>query len=127
MKKRSVIFKVLGVIVGLVFMVAGLEERSSISRIKSFGTTATVNPIDRYTQRKRIYTANFSFKTSTGQAVSAGKSFPKELIDDFKTGRPVKVFYNPNNPNEFVFEKETTPWTMTLGGVGIAVAALIFI
>jgi hypothetical protein len=39
----------------------------------------------------------------------------------------VKVFYDPNNPSEFVFEKETAPWAMILGGVGTAVAALVFI
>ena len=127
MATRSKIFKILGVAVGIAFVVFGFTERSSISRIKSLGQTAIVEPIDSYKKHKRTYTATFSFKTHAGQQISTNRSFPKDLIQDFEAGKPVKIFYDPNSPSEFVFEKEDGSWFTVLGGAGIIVAAILFI
>lgn len=124
---RSTIFKILGVIVGIFFVYTGITERSNLNRVKSIGKAATVQPIQRYTKRRTIYSAEFTFMTEGGQQVTQTRSFPEELIKDFESGTPVRILYNPANPREFVFEKETPSWFPAVFGVGIAVAAFVFL
>jgi hypothetical protein len=130
MAQRSSIFKILGVVVGLAFVFFGFQERSSLSRMKSIGQAAIVQPIAGYTQHKSkgstTYTAEFTFKTESGSVITRKRSFPEELIKDFESKIPVKVLYDPRNPSEFVFEKETASWFLIGIGFAIAVAALIF-
>lgn len=33
--------------------------------------------------------------------------FDSDVLEDFKKNVPVKVLYDPKNPSEFVFEKQT--------------------
>ncbi|MFZ6643165.1 DUF3592 domain-containing protein [Undibacterium sp. TC4M20W] len=126
MAKKSIVFKILGVVAGLAFMAAGFSERSSLAHMKAIGKTAVVDPIKDYTRRKSIYTAEFSFTTEKGEKITAKHSFPSELIADFEAGRPVSVLYDPNRPHEFVFEKEKASWYMVIGGIVFAIAALLF-
>jgi len=129
-KLKSVVFKILGVIIGIVCVVVGVSERSSIQRLQASGKTAIVAPIGEYTERTRkgshTYTAEFTFETENGSKITKSKSFPKELLADFEAGTPVKVFYDPRDPAEFVFEKDEPSWFVVLAGVGMAIAALIF-
>lgn len=129
MGQRSLVFKILGVIVGVVFLVYGVVERSSVSRIKSGGETAVVQPITEYTMHKSrgniTYTAQFTFRTSSGVKVTRKTSFPKEILEDFQHQRPVKVFYDPRDPREFVFEKQESSWFLVGTGMGIALLALV--
>lgn len=128
--QRTIVYKVLGVVAGLVFLGFGIAERSSINRVKATGVETVVEPIEGYTVRKSrgstTYSAQFSFKPESGRQVSKMKSFPEELLPDFKSGGPVKIFYDPRDPGEFVFEKEKPSWFLVLVGAGIVVAALIF-
>jgi hypothetical protein len=118
--------KGVGLICGIAFVVAGVNERSDIARIKSTGKVAAVEPISGYTKRKSTYTAEFTFVTEDGRKITKKQSFPSELVKDFEANAPVNVVYNPANPSEFVFEKQQPEWFLIVAGIGVAVAALIF-
>lgn len=126
MTARSIVVKALGVIIGLVFVVFGFQERSSITRVKSMGHSAMLQPIGGYTiQKKRgstTYMAEFSFRTDAGRQVKTKRSFPEEVLPDLQRNNPVKVFYDPSDPTHFVFEKESPSWALV--GIGVAIAAI---
>lgn len=130
MPGKGILFKILGVIAGLVFMVSGAMERSDIKHTKAVGKTAYVDPIEKYTERtskgSKTYDADFTFTTEKGDKISAHKSFPAELVNDFKSGKPVKIFYDPGKPSDFIFEKEEPSWFMVITGLGLAIAAVLF-
>ena len=131
MSGRSVLFKILGVTVGVVLAGYGIVDRQSLSRLKRTGEAAVVEPISKYTERTskgvKTYTAEFHFKTAAGREVVQNHSFPEEVLTDFKARTPVKVLYDPRDPYTFVFEKEEPSWFLVLAGVGIAIAALVFL
>jgi hypothetical protein len=126
LETKSMLKKAAGVIVGIVFVVMGFNQRSDIARIKSHGKVVAVKPIDGYTKRKSTYTAEFTFVTEEGRTITKKQSFPSELVKDFESNTPVDVVYNPADPSEFVFEKEKPEWFLIIAGVGLAVGALIF-
>jgi hypothetical protein len=128
---RNLLFKALGVVAGIVFLAYGVQERQSLSRIKKSGQTAVVQPVQQYTEIKKsgqsLYTAEIVFKTQAGQEIRTKRSFPAEVLDDFKKGNPVVVVYRANDPHTFVFEKEESSWLLPAIGVGIAVASLVLL
>lgn len=128
---RNLLFKVLGVAAGAVFLVYGLQERQSLSRLKRSGESAVVQPVGQYTEIKKsgqsIYTAEIVFKTQAGQEIRTKHSFPAAVLDDFKAGTPVVVVYKPNDPHTFVFAKEQSSWFLPILGVGIAIASLVLL
>ncbi|RQP25319.1 DUF3592 domain-containing protein [Piscinibacter terrae] len=127
---RQTIFRVLAVVIGIAALIFGFQERREISHLKAIGVSAVVDPIKGYTERHSrggtTYSAQFSFKTTDGQAISRKRQFPKEVLTDFENGRPVNIRYDPKNPSEFVFEKETASWWTVVMGVGFVVAAIFF-
>jgi len=131
MTGRGVINKVLGVICGLVFFGAGIYEYISVSHLRSSGHQAIVQPIDKYEKRSSrgidTYYAQFKFKTEAGNEISMRKEFPEELLKDFSSNTPVKIFYNPKDPTEFAFEKGGPSWILIGGGLAVAIGALIFV
>lgn len=130
MQTRSLLFKVLGVCVGLVFVITGMVARNDLIRLKSMNQVAVVDPIEQYTEHRKsgtsTYTAEFHFKTESGAEVRKKQSFPGKLLEDFKSNIPVKVIYDPRNPSIFAFQKEKTDWTSVWVGISLIVAALIF-
>ena len=124
---KKLIYKALAVIVGLVFIGAGLSESRHISRLKRFGIQAQVIPPDSYVDHSRngthTYTAEISFKTTSGQLVALKHSMPEAALDSMKANRPVIVFYDPKDPGDFVFAQDSTEWLMPLLGAGFIVAA----
>jgi hypothetical protein len=131
MAARKIIFKVLGVLVGIGIMFVANQERSALTQARSIGKLATVAPIEGYTTRKSkrstTYTAQFNFTTEKGEKVSQQKAFPEVLIKDFDSGVPVKVLYDPNSPGTFVFEKDEPTWMFVGLGAAIIVAVLVFL
>jgi hypothetical protein len=126
MSSKNMLLKIVGVIVGIVFVGYGLTERSAFSHIKSIGKPAVVEPIQSYTKRKSTYAAEFTFLTEKGQKITKKQSFPSELVADFEAQVPVKVLYNPANPSEFVFEKESASWLLIIGGIAFALVVILF-
>jgi hypothetical protein len=128
---RQTIFRVLALVAGIAALIIGAQEFRSISHTKAVGMQAVLDPIKGYTERhsrhSTTYTADFSFKTKDGQAVSRKRSFPKELIADFENGRPVNILYDPKNPSDFVFEKESASWWGVGMGAAFIVAAVFFL
>jgi hypothetical protein len=128
---RQVAFRVLAVVVGVAFIIFGIQERLALRHTRSGGMAAVVDPIDGYSKRRSkgltTYSAEFTFKTATGQVVVKRRTFPEELIKDFEQRRPVKVVYDPRSPSDFVFEKESASWIPPLVGTAFIVAALFFL
>lgn len=126
MISRNVIFGVLSIVVGLSVLTIGAKEWLKMSRTKSSGVVATIQAPDQYTRTKSglltTYSANFTFETTGGQVISRRRPFPGELVDDFTSGKQVKVFYDPSNPGDFVFEKDGPPWPAVLIGVAFLAA-----
>jgi hypothetical protein len=131
LETKRLIYKVLGVGAGLAFVVFGFQERSHVSRLRSTGKIAVVEPIAGYTEHKSrgntTYTAEFHFTTEKGTKIVKKQSFPEELLPDFSAQQPVKVLYNPNNESDFIFERERASWFLVLAGLGLAAAALLFV
>ena len=117
--KRKRIFQILGMVVGIIFIAAGAVEYASTHSIKSFDQTAFVGSIDNYTISRSSHYATFTFVANNGNVITKTQSFPRELVDDFRSKRPVKIYYDPSNPSEFVFEKSTFPWLTVTIGLGI--------
>jgi len=125
----KILYKVLGVIAGLVFLGFGFQERSELSNIKKHGEKSVVEPISGYQEFKQsgssTYTAEFHFTTADGRQMVVKRSFPEEVLEDFKAGRPVEIFYMPRDPSTFVFARVEGSWTLVGIGAGLAVVALL--
>ncbi len=126
---RKMLYKLLGVAAGLVFVAFGVNERREFSKTHARGQRAVLDPVSEYQQfgsaGSPTYTAELSFKTEDGRQIRVKHSFPEEVLEDFKAGKPVEVVYAPNDPSAFVFVNEKPSWTLILVGVGLAVAALV--
>lgn len=128
---RQQLFRILAVVVGCVALVLGAQDWQRIRATRAIGVSATVDPIASYTKRRSrgstTYSADFSFKTSAGDTVHRRRTFPSALLADFENSRPVTVVYDPRNPSDFVFEKESASWIPFAMGAGFLVAALVFL
>jgi hypothetical protein len=126
---RKFLLKILAIAAGLVFIVAGIGENHRISRLKRFGTSATVIPPDSYTDHSKngvhTFTAEISFKLPGGKPVHASHSVPSEAIDAMKANRPVTVFYDGRDPTDFVFEQDSGSWWPPLFGAAFIVFAFV--
>jgi len=124
-----ILFKLLGALAALVFIVYGFMARSEVTSIQRSGKFATVNPISNYTVFKQsalsIYTAEFHFKTEDGRDIVQKHSFPEEVLSDLKAGKPVQVVYLPNDPSTFVFAGEKPGWWLIIGGFVLLITALL--
>ena len=130
-QQGKLFFKILGVLAGIVFIAFGMQERSELSRTLKIGKHAVVEPITQYTEFKKsgssTYTAEFRFKTDSGQQMVVKHSFPEEVLAEFKANRPVEIAYMPNDPSNFVFVKQSSSWTLVLVGGALALAALLLL
>lgn len=128
-QQGKLLFKILGAIAGLVFIVFGFQERSELSRTLKHGKHAVVEPITQYTEFKKrgssTYTAEFRFKTEDGRQMVVKHSFPEEVLAEFKAARPVEIAYMPNDPTSFVFVKQQSSWMLVGAGVALLIAALL--
>ncbi|WP_431096483.1 hypothetical protein [Polaromonas aquatica] len=107
---KTILFGVLGVIVGAVFLRAQASGDSELRLVMANGKTAVVEPIKEYKSFSRsgqtIYTAELKFRTDTGQAMTIKRSFPEAVLKDFEAGRPVNIYYMPGNPSQVGFAQE---------------------
>lgn len=130
-QQGKLLFKILGVLAGIVFIAFGMQERSELSRTLKIGKHAVVEPITQYTEFKKsgssTYTAELRFKTESGQQMVVKHSFPEEVLAEFKANRPVEIAYLPNDPSSFVFVKQASSWTLVLVGGALALAALLLL
>ena len=128
-QQGKILFKILGVIAGLVFLGFGYKERSEVSNLKKHGERAVVEPISGYQEFKQggssTYTAEFHFTTADGRQMAVKHSFPEEVLEDFQAGRPVEIFYMPRSPSSFVFARDEGSWMLVGIGAGLAVVALL--
>ena len=127
---RPIVFSVLALIAALGSIGIGAQEYMALSKVRSVGIAAEVEPITDYTRRKRrgseTYSAEFTFTTDEGREISKRRPFPQELLQDFENGEPVTVLYDPRNPSNFVFEKESASWTPFLMGGGFLLVSAFF-
>lgn len=130
MKNGSLAFKVLGMIVGLAFVMLGYSQYTTAQKLKEHGKVAIVDPISGYTEHTRngsvSYSAEFRFKTDQGVEIVATHNFPKELISDFEENNPVKVIYDPDSPSQFAFEQQEPSAFLIIAGAVITIMAFLF-
>ena len=102
-----------------------------MSRIRKAGAVAVVEPVTSYTERRKkgstTYSATFNFKTTDGRRITQNHSFNSDVLTDLKSNTPVRVLYDPQNPHEFIFEKQTFSMWIFAVGAGLIVAALFFL
>jgi len=131
MPLRTLMFRIVAVVIGLASLYFGFQERTRISHLRSAGLSAQVEPIQDYTQHSSrgsdTYTAEFNFTTDQGMKIRRRHSFPEALIADFQNDIPVMVRYDPKDPSEFMFESEEAPIWPYLFGIGFIVAAFVLI
>ncbi|MGL4408370.1 MAG: hypothetical protein ACRCTU_08270 [Zoogloea sp.] len=120
-------FALLLMIAGMGVAIATYRENSAYDRIKGTGEVAVVKPIAQYSKRYGSYSAEFRFTTAHSQEVVQRQSFSQAILDDLLAGHPVVVWYDPYQPNNFVFEKEVPGWGDGLSGAGGAVLGLLLI
>jgi Protein of unknown function (DUF3592) len=127
---RPLLFSILALIAAIGSIGIGAQEYMALSKVRSVGVAAEVEPITDYTRRKsrgsETYSAEFTFTTEEGREVSKRRPFPKELLADFENGEPVIVLYDPRSPSRFVFEKESAEWTPFLMGGGFLLVSAFF-
>jgi len=125
---KKLFYKIAAVVIGLVFIGAGVSENRHISRLKRFGSRAEVIPPESYTDHNHngshTYTAEISFKTSSGDLVKLKHSMPEAALESMKASHPVTVYYDPKDPSDFVFAQDSSDWWMPLLGAGFIVAAV---
>jgi len=128
---KKLVYKILAVVAGVVFLGAGFSENHRISRLKRFGQTATVIAPDSYMDHSRngvhTYTADIAFKLPNGDTVRAKHSVPGEAIEAMKANQPVTVYYDSRDPSEFVFAQDSGSWLPPLVGTGMIVAAFLLL
>jgi hypothetical protein len=132
MKSRQqgkLLYKIIGVVIGLAVVAYGIQERSEITSIQAHGKHEADDPITEYKEFKQsgssTYTAEFHYKIDDGRQFSIKHSFPEEVLEEIKAGKPVEIVYMPNDPSAFVFASEKASWTFVTIGVVIAVLALL--
>ncbi|CAN7317758.1 DUF3592 domain-containing protein [Acidovorax sp. LjRoot129] len=128
-QQGKLLFKLLGAAAGLVFVIAGFNERSELTSIQKRGKRAVVEPITQYTEFSKrgssTYTAEFRFTTDDGRKMVVKHSFPEEVLADFKASKPVEIVYMPADPSNFVFAREKASWTLVAIGAALFLAALV--
>lgn len=129
-KGRPLLFKIGGIAAGLAFAIAGGYFHWHHRDLVKNGHTAIVEPITSYTQHKSkggtTYTAELHWKLQgSGRPVQKRTSFPESVLEDFKAGREVRVYYDPSDPGDLVFENDKPGWWMVGVGAGIAVVSLV--
>jgi hypothetical protein len=106
-----------------------VQDRIEHSNIRKLGKRAVVEPIGQYTEFKQsgssTYTAEFHYTTVDGQPIVTKSSFPEEVLEEFKAGKPVEVIYQANDPGTFVFASEKPSWTLIVVGAVIFLAAIV--
>ena len=128
---KKLLYKILAVVAGFVFIVAGINENRHISRLKRFGIAAEVIPPGSYTDHSQngthTYTADITFKTSDNSTVTEKHSLPSAALESMKAHQPVTVYYDPHDPSDFVFAQDDTNWWMPLLGVAFVIGAFILL
>jgi len=124
---KQLLYKILGIIAGIVFIVGGISANHHLSRLKRFGTSAEVIPPDSYTDHNHngshTFTGQIKFKLADGSEMSRNHSIPEKALDSMKAGQPVTVFYDSTDPSDFVFAQEESEYWLPLLGVGFIIGA----
>ena len=107
---KTILFGVLGVIVGAVFLRAQASSDNELRILMAKGKTAVVEQIKEYKSFSQkghtTYTAELKFRTEAGRPMTIKRSFPEAVLKDFEAGRPVNIYYMPGDPSQVGFAQE---------------------
>lgn len=128
---KRLVFKALALVIALASFAIGFQESRAISKIRSIGQMAVLESATDVTRQKSrklaSHAATFSFRTGTGQLITHRRPAPQSIIDAVRNGDEVKVYYDPGNPSDFVFESESAPWQFWAVGAFFLFAGLLFL
>lgn len=128
---RTLMLRGLAILIGIIVLGMGFQERSRIEHLRAAGVSTVVDPIVDYSTRtsrgSKTCSAEFNFTTDSQQKISKRQPFPCELIADFENSKPVSVRYDPASPYNFIFEAESAPLLPFVFGIGFILAAFLLI
>lgn len=139
MMTRRRIFLALGLVAGIIGVIAGGMERRNISYLRLLNHTAAAHAGVNYGMQQNMagrlissklnsYHAQILFTTNSGQQVEGFKFLTENVYLAFQSVRPVLVYYDPRNPNNFVLQDEVTEWlAKILIGVAIAFCSIRYL
>ena len=117
--------------VALATFVMGFQEWRAISKIRSSERMAIVQSATNITRQKSkklaSHAATFSFHTDSGLLITSRRPAPQSIIDAVRQGDEVKVYYDPDNPRNFVFESESAPWQFWVVGTFFVLVGLFIL
>ncbi len=125
------IFKTAAFVIALATFVMGFQEWRAISKIRSSERMAIVQSATNITRQKSkklaSHAATFSFHTDSGLLITSRRPAPQSIIDAVRQGDEVKVYYDPDNPRNFVFESESAPWQFWVVGTFFVLVGLFIL
>jgi hypothetical protein len=119
--------KALGLLIGMAMLAYGVVDWVHTLNLQKHGAVAIAEPISGYSRSGKqggIYTADFTFYDRHQWKISKRTAFPKEILQDFEKHSPVHLFYDPDNPNDFVFERSGPEWAALLLGLLIIAGSM---
>lgn len=103
---RRLIFGLLALIAGFVFLDSARDASALDQAIKDRGVMVLSEPVEKYlTDRRRSrksYSLPIVIKTPSGQLVKGLKDVSRSFVEDFKPGMQVKVLYLPEQPEKML-------------------------
>jgi hypothetical protein len=117
-------------VVGLTFVGMSGYRLWHRDALATHGHTAIIQSISAYEwSRARgmmTYTADFHWKLQgSGQPVRYRSAFPRAVLDDLRAHREVRIYYDPADYGDFIFEKDEPGWQMFAAGTVVVLLALV--
>lgn len=120
------------ILIGSVMAIWTAKDAIDDGKFERYGKTAVVEPLEKYTEITKKkggqttvnYEADFKFRTESGQPVTVKRHLPVEMLQKFSAGKPVLIYYLPDNPRNVRLDQQTGRMG---GGVGIGFWVLIML
>ena len=133
-KKASILAGVLFLIVGFVFVIAGIIVLKQDDGLKQRCTEQTLGTVVEVVCEGDYSTTDNAYRyayfpvveyqvgdRTISQRSKSGQDPPK-----YKVGQQVEIYYNPNNVEEFIIKGDSTPKYLGIGVIVLGSLALAF-
>ncbi|MGW7822412.1 DUF3592 domain-containing protein [Streptomyces puniciscabiei] len=121
-------------LIGSVFMAAGLVSRRRTRRLRQEGAKARGRVVRLESRRdidtnSRLYSPVIQWVTGDGRTVENASSIASSTVGDLRPGAEVTVFYDPDNPKRMLIDgydgRAFVVVFCALGAVGLAAGLLV--
>lgn len=116
---------------GVAFAVFIFEDGAEGRRIDKQGVEATVEPISQYREVRRRgegirYSVDLKFKTDKGAPVTVKRMVSHNIIEQSRSGQPVRVRYIPGEVSALKVLGNEEPWLTKLLMWGVTAFFILF-